>query len=203
MNSRLCWTNANIVHRPTTVKNPQANAICEQLHQTVANALSPFIHAHPPQNVNDVTMIISTALNTAACSARAAIHSAMQISPGALIFHRDVILEIPIIADLQLLQQQRQAPIDQNLMRANGKHISHDHQPGDEFLLLTCKPKKLEPRAAGPFTIHTVHTNGTVTVNHNPCVRERFNIRRLRPCHRQQGFYPPMRFLRLCFLLLF
>jgi transposase InsO family protein len=28
-----------IQSKPTTVKNPQANAICERLHQTVANAL--------------------------------------------------------------------------------------------------------------------------------------------------------------------
>ena len=146
--------------------------------------MRPLIHSHPPQDVNDVALIIDTAPSTAACSARAAIHSTMKISPGALIFHRDMILDIPIIADLQLLQQQRQALIDKNLMRANRKHISHDYQPGNEVLLLTYKPNKLEPQATGPFTIHTVHTNGTVTVNLNPYVRERFNIRRLRPYYR-------------------
>jgi hypothetical protein len=87
----------------------------------VANALRPLIHSHPPQDVNDVTMIINAALNAAACSARAAIHSTMKISPGALVSHRDMILDIPVIADLQLLQQQRQGLIDQNLMRANRK----------------------------------------------------------------------------------
>ena len=39
-----------IVHQPTTVKNPQANAICERLHQRVANAsIHPLIssmHIH-------------------------------------------------------------------------------------------------------------------------------------------------------------
>jgi hypothetical protein len=135
----------NIVHQPTTVKNPQANAICEQPHQTVANALRPLIHAHPPQDINDVTMIINTALNTAACSARSAIHPTMKISPGALIFHRDMIFDIPVIADLQPLQQQRQALIDQNIMCANRKRISHDCQPGNAVLLLTCKPNQLKP----------------------------------------------------------
>ena len=93
----------NIIHRPTTVKNPQANAICERLHQTVANALRPLIHAHPPEDINDAAMLIDTALSTAAYSARAAIHSTLRISPGALIFHRDMILDIPIIADLHLV----------------------------------------------------------------------------------------------------
>ena len=176
-----------IIHRPTTVKNPQANAICERLHQTVANAIRPLIHAHPPQNINDATAIIDTALSAAAYSARAAIHSTLKISPGALVFHRDMLLDIPIIADLHLLQQQRQSLIDRNLMRANRKRISHDYQPGYEVLFLTYKPNKLEPRATGPYRIHSVHTNGTVTVNRNQYVRERFNIRRLRPYFREAG----------------
>jgi hypothetical protein len=71
----------NIVHQPTAVKNPQANGICERLRQTAANSLRPLIHAHPPQKVNDVTMIMDTALNAAACLARATIHSAMKTSP--------------------------------------------------------------------------------------------------------------------------
>jgi hypothetical protein len=65
----------NIVHRPTTVKNPQANAICERPHQTAANALRVLIHAHPPQNVDNAACLIDTALSTAACSALAATHS--------------------------------------------------------------------------------------------------------------------------------
>jgi hypothetical protein len=174
----------HIAHSPTTVKNPQANAICERLHQTVTNALRPLIHAHPPQNVNDAAFIIDTALSTAAYSARAAIHSTLKISPGSLIFGRDMFLDIPIIADLQLLHQQRQALIDQNLMRSNRKRISHDYQPNEEVLILAYKPGKLDPQATGPFTIHSVHTNGTVTIIRNPFVHERINIRRLRPYYR-------------------
>jgi hypothetical protein len=85
--------------------------------------------------------------------------------------------DAPGIADLQLLQQRRQALINQNLMRANCKRVSHDCQPGDEVPTLTCKPDNLEPQAAGLFTIHAVHTNGAATVNHNPCVSKRLNVR--------------------------
>jgi hypothetical protein len=135
------------MHRPAAVKNPQPNAIGERSHQTVANALRPLLLAHPPQKVQDAAFIIAdTALSTAAQLARAAMHSASKISPGALMLHRDVVLDIPVIADLQSLhQQQRQALIDKNLMRANRRRISHDYQPGDEAPLLTRKPKKLKP----------------------------------------------------------
>jgi hypothetical protein len=174
----------DIIHRPTAVKNPQANAICERLHQTAANALLVLIHAHPPQNIDNTAFLIDTAPSTAACSARAATHSTLKISPGALIFHRDMMLDMPVIADLHLLQQQRQALIDKNLSRANRRRLSHDCQPADEVLLLTCKPDELDPQAAGPHTVHSAHTNGTVIMNRNPFVRERFNVRRMRPCHR-------------------
>ena len=59
------------------------------------------------------------------------------------------------IADVQLLQQQRQAPIDQNRMRANRRRVSHDYQPNEKVLLLTYKLGQLDPQATGPlFTIH-------------------------------------------------
>jgi hypothetical protein len=89
--------------------------------------LPALIHAHPPQNVNNAAFLINTALSTAACSARAAIHSTLKISPGALLFHRDMILETPIIADLHLMHQQRQALIDKNLLPANQRRVSHDY----------------------------------------------------------------------------
>jgi hypothetical protein len=140
-----------------------------------------LIHAHPPKNIDDAAFLIDTALSTAAYSARAATHSTLKISPGALIFHRDMTLDTPIIADLHLLQQQRQALIDKNLLRANRRRLSHDYQPADEVLLLTYKPDKLDPQATGPCTLHSVHANGTAIINRNPFVRERFNIRRMRP----------------------
>ena len=34
----------------TTVKNPQANAICERLHQSISNSLRVMFKAHPPIN---------------------------------------------------------------------------------------------------------------------------------------------------------
>jgi hypothetical protein len=169
---------------PTSVKNPQANAICERLHQTVTNVLRPLLHTHPPNNVDEANLIIDTALQTAAYSARTAIHSTLKITPGSLAFHRDMLLDIPLIADLHLLQQKRQALVDERVFQANRVRISHDYQPQDEVLILAYKPDKLAPRATGPFVIERVHANGTVTIRRSPHVTERINIRRLRPYRR-------------------
>ena len=36
---------------PTTSKNPQANAICKRMHQTVGNILRTLLHGQPPQQI--------------------------------------------------------------------------------------------------------------------------------------------------------
>jgi hypothetical protein len=169
---------------PTSVKNPQANAICERLHQTISNTLRPLLHSNPPADFDQIALIVDTALHTAAYSACTAIHTAMKISPGALVFQRDMLLDIPIIADLHLLREQRQALIDQRLVESNRRRISHDYQPNDEVLVLAFKPDKLEPCTQGPFRIERVHTNGTITIRHTQHLTERINIRRVRPYRR-------------------
>ena len=103
----------------------------------------------------------------------------LKISPGALAFHRDMLLNIPLIADLQVLRDVKRSSIS-NLC-ANCIRISHDYQPNEKNLVLAYKPDKLEPRATGLFTIELVHTNGTVTIRRGPYVTERINIRRIRP----------------------
>ena len=98
------------------------------------------------------------------------------------------------IADLEprSSQQQRQALAGKNPVRANRKRTSDDCQLGNEVLLLTCKPDRLEPRAAGPRTTHLVRASGAAMISGNPGVRERLSTRRLRPCFRervkQEGF---------------
>jgi hypothetical protein len=57
-------------------------------------------------------------------------------------------------------------------MRANhSPRISHDYQPGEEVLILTYNPTKLQERASGPFVIEQVHMNGTVMIRRNAHVR--------------------------------
>jgi hypothetical protein len=183
----------NIQHRPTTVKNPQANAICKGPHQTVTNALRPLPHARSPNNVDNAAMLVNTALGTAACLGCAAMHSTMTIPPGALFFQRNVMLNMPVIAGSQSLGEQHQALINKHLMmRADRCHTSDDCQPGQEMSIRAHDPGKLNLRATGPFfTVHSAHTNGAVTIQRNPCVPQRVIIRLLRPCHRawvHEGF---------------
>jgi hypothetical protein len=49
----------------STSKNPQSNAICERMHQTLTNVLRTLVHINPPRNMTQARDIIDNALATA------------------------------------------------------------------------------------------------------------------------------------------
>jgi transposase InsO family protein len=174
---------------PTTVANPQANAVCERLHQTIANTFRTLLHAHHPQNPMEAISIVDNCFAIARFASRAAIHRTMNVSPGAMVFKRDMILPIPIIADFEVIRQRRQAVVDDNLRRQNLRRLFHDYQVGDEVLIINHDHNRptLAPISTGPYVVQQVHTNGTLTILRSPTVYERINIRRVRPYHRHGG----------------
>jgi transposase InsO family protein len=97
----------------TTVKNPQTNAICEQLHQSISNTLQTMLHTYPPNTIDQTSDIIDTCFATATYASKVGIHHTLNMSPGALVFQRDMILNIPLITDLIHLHERRQIIIDE------------------------------------------------------------------------------------------
>ena len=174
---------AQIKDKPISAKNPQANAICERMHQSVGNILRTLLRTHTPTDYDSATELVDSALATATHSLRSTVHGTLQMSPGAIVFNRDMLLNIPLIADLHAMQQRRQKLIDDNLIRANSKRRSKDYQPNDQVLILHEKDQlnKLDDRSYGPFPITRIHTNGTVDVQMKPNVTQTINIRRIRP----------------------
>jgi hypothetical protein len=49
----------------STSKNPQSNAICDRMHQTVENVLRILVHGNPPKNMSKAKDIVDDALATA------------------------------------------------------------------------------------------------------------------------------------------
>ena len=173
-----------VEEKSTTSRNPQANAVCERLHQTVANILRTTMKQHPPQNLEQATAAIDYALSTTMHVTRCATSRALGISPGVLVFRRDMFLDLPIIADLMQIQQKRQIMIDENLIRQNRKRRDFNYSVGQEVLVKAVSPAKLEPRAHGPCRIEIVYTNGTIDILRRENVIERINIRRVIPFRR-------------------
>ena len=170
---------------PITSKNPQANSVCERMHQSIGNTLRVLQTLEKPRGVGSAKQLVDTAIADAVYATRCTFHSTLRTTPGGLAFGRDMILNIPLQTDLLQLQKRRQELIDQRLIAANAKRIvSVDYREGQEVLKLVYKPDKLEPRAVGPYRIKRVHHNGTLSIELSPGVIERINVRRVKPYHR-------------------
>jgi transposase InsO family protein len=107
----------------STVKNRQVNAICERIHQTIENTLRTmpldFMHA------ND--LIDSVSATTMFASRVLPYRSLMDNTPGALAFHRDMLLDIPLIADLITIRNSRQRIINERLRLVDLHRLNHDY----------------------------------------------------------------------------
>ncbi len=91
--------------RPTTAKNPQANSVCERMHQAIGNnSLRVLTTLTAPAGVTTPTQLLDTAIANAMYATRCTYHnSALRTTPGGLAFGRDMILNIPLVTDFELL----------------------------------------------------------------------------------------------------
>ena len=166
---------------PTTSRNPQSNAICERMHQTVGNILRTLLNTNIPNNLAEANDIIDDALATAMHAMRAGIASSLNSAPGALAFGRDMFLNVPLIADWHLIATRREHLVNEALRRQNQKRRSFDYVPGQKVLKKMHNPTKIGPRTLGPYEIAQVHVNGTLSIILRQGVIERINIRRVIP----------------------
>jgi hypothetical protein len=133
-NFKLCY---NIVTSEMCLqlqKKPQSNAVCARMHQTTGNALRTLLHGNPPQNIVNAEQYVDKALSNAMHTMRAGVHTTLGSSPGNLVFNRDMLFNIPFIADWHAITQRREHLIHENLMRENQKRRGFDYSPQQRVL---------------------------------------------------------------------
>jgi hypothetical protein len=111
--------------------NPQANAILEQMHQTIMGMLrTDEIDMADTGSESD----IADFLTIAAWAIRSTYHTVLKASPGAAIFGRDMLFDIPFIADWNKIGDNRQCQTDCNTRHENKTCVDWDHKVGDKVL---------------------------------------------------------------------
>jgi hypothetical protein len=91
----LCET-YGIQRKPTRIKNPQANGILECLHQVLGQMLcTTELDMAETITPDDVDVF----LNNTAWAICSTYHTVLKASPGAAIFGRDMLFNIPFIAN--------------------------------------------------------------------------------------------------------
>ena len=164
--------------KPTTIKNPQANAILERVHQVVGNMLrTSKVDMQPTVDQQDVADFIADA----SWAIRSTYHTVLKSSPGAAVYGRDMLFDIPYVADWSKIGEYRQEQTDINTARENKRRSDFDYVVGGKVLLKKDGIlRKAESRYTGPYTILQVHTNGTIRIQRGS-ISERLNIRRVTP----------------------
>jgi hypothetical protein len=167
-----------IKHKPTSIKNPTANAILERIHAVFTNMLcTAKLNMAESVNASDINLFLSDA----AWAIRSTRHTVLKASPGAAIFGRDMLFDILFIADWKKIGENRQKLTDLNTAHENKGRIDYDYKVGQKILVRNKgKLCKAESRwQKDPWTITTVHTNETITIQRGN-KEERLNIRRVK-----------------------
>jgi hypothetical protein len=119
-------------------------------------------------------------LDNTAWAIRSTYHTVLKASPGAAIFGRNMLFNIPFIANWNKIGDYRQRQTDLNTARKNSKQVDYDFKVGDKVLLteegILCKAES--PYSKKPWTITTIHTNGIIRIQCGT-KSERLNIRRV------------------------
>ena len=124
---------------------------------------------------------IADFLTDAAWAICSTYHTVLRTTPGAAIFGRDMLYDIPYLADWTEIGRRRQTLVDQNCVKENKRRIDFDYTVGHKVLITKDGIlRKAEDKNSGPFVITQVHSNGTVRIQRGS-ISERINIRRLSP----------------------
>jgi hypothetical protein len=174
----LCGTDG-IKRKPTSVNNSQANAILEHIHAVLGNMLrTSKLDMAKMVKPSDIDVFLSDAA-WAICSTY---HTVLKASPGGAIFGRDMLFDIPFIADWQKIGEHRQRLLDLNNARENEGRIDYDYKVGQKVLLrkegILCNAESRWQKK--PWLITSVHTNKTITVQSGNKI-DRIYIRRVKP----------------------
>jgi hypothetical protein len=147
------------------VKNPQANGILEYVHQVLEQMLrTAELDMADSVNPDDINIF----LDNTARAIRSTYHTVLKVSPGAAIFGQVMLFNIPFMADWHKIGEQRQSLTNRGNQQENATQIDYNYKVGDKVLVIKkgilCKAESANGKE--PWTITTVHTNGTIRIQH-------------------------------------
>ena len=166
--------------KPTTTRNPQANAVVERVHQTIGNMIRTFqVYDNDELDDDDPWSGVLAAVMSAV---RCAHHAATQATPMQLVFGRDFHVNAKFVADWDYIRQRKQNRINANNARENARRAPHTYHIGDKVLVKSRRNAKYGSPECEPYPcrITRINANGTVQIK-----KRRYydvvNIRQIKP----------------------
>jgi hypothetical protein len=156
-----------IKHKPTSVKNPQANALMEQVHQVITTLLHTT-------DLDMANTVVTSDINAYLMDTAWAIHSTyltvLKASPGEALFGQDMLFDILFLAEWNKIGDHRQGQTDLYIKHENRSRCDWCYKVGEKVLLrkdgIICKSES--QYECDHWTITSVHTNGIIRVQCRP-----------------------------------
>ena len=121
----------NCVSMPTTIKNPQANAVIERIHLTFANNVRTMVF-----EIDTWKQETDNLVQSCAYALRSTVPSSSHYAPGTLAFGMDMIFRQKIIVDWEELKQLRKKQHIANNIKENRLRREHNYKEGDLVLII-------------------------------------------------------------------
>ena len=122
--------NYGILCNSISIRNPQANAIVERVHQTIGNIIHTFIiqemdldNKSPWEGILSSTMF----------AIQSTVHTTSQHTPSQLVFGLDAMLNINQEANWQLIKQHKQVVINKGNQKETSGKQSHEYHTRDKY----------------------------------------------------------------------
>ena len=121
--AKMCQNDFGLKRKTITTRNPQFNAIVEQIHQTIGNIIRIFdvsniVNSNPWSGILTATMFAS----------RTTYHTTLQASTMQLVFSRYAILNIKPVSDWKHIRQHKKLRINHNNSRKNMQRNNHQYK---------------------------------------------------------------------------
>ena len=121
----------------------------------------------------------------AAWAIRSTYHTVLKSTPGAAIFGRDMLFDIPYIADWNDIGRRRQEKVNKDNVCENLTRLPFDYVVGKKVLIRKDGIlRKAVIKYEGPYITTQMHCNGTLRIQKGS-VSEHLNTRRLTPYFEQ------------------
>ena len=123
-------------------------------------------------------------LQSVAWAIRSTVSMTTGFTPGQLVFAKDMIMQVQVIADWERIKAARlQAAATAN-QQENKTRLDFQYKVGEKVLVRRIIQGEVEPKMAnpyeGPFVIKKVYKNGTIKIRRGS-YDETIHIRRVKP----------------------
>ena len=111
-----------IKSKSTTIKNPQANAMLERMHQVLANHLRTLELEN--RHLDDIEPFAGVIPNTAFAQC-ATVHTTLKASPAQLAFGPDMIIHTQFVADWASIRERQHQDSTKDNICENSNRLHH------------------------------------------------------------------------------